>query len=154
MKHERKNARDWEAEVRNRLGDAGLDEALESRAQSMVARMVRSLPEEAPSMAWRGALDARLAKEGRRSERKARLRWIFAPAGGLALAGALAMALLYRGGGPEGEPGYLEAKIVAAHREAVLGRATAGRGLVVHEARPTDADWEPFGWQEADLEAL
>jgi hypothetical protein len=139
-------------------GEHGLDELLHSPEQAEVARLVGSLRDEAPSLAWRGALGERLAAERMRVERNARWAFVMRPAAGLALAGALAVVIMIRPSEPARQntsTSRVEARLLGAHRDVVFSRMIAGRGLMAEEARPTSmASEQGPRWQETDLGVL
>jgi hypothetical protein len=130
-----------------------LDESLASEAQQMIANAVRALPEDEPSLSWRSNLNARISDCARKSARKARFTWIAAPSFGLAC--VIALAVFVRiGGGTAPVATSIEQQILDAHRDEVLARAVAGRGLVAGETPRTIGELTTPQWQESDLEAL
>ncbi|MCX7799332.1 MAG: hypothetical protein N2109_03210 [Fimbriimonadales bacterium] len=110
---------------------------------------MRALPEEQPSLAWRAALNERLAREARRRP----FRRAFA-ASGLAAAALAAcavwMAVVHRREGAEA----LQEELVAMHRTFELGLDVVGPGLLPEESAIGGSAEPPWVWSESDLEAL
>src|SRR5580693_6645663 len=92
MGNERMN---WKKEKMNtnEAGKHSIDELLASEAQQMVMRTVRAMPEDVPSMAWRGALNARLAEKSARSRSRRRIWWVVSPSFGIVAAAAICFAV-------------------------------------------------------------
>lgn len=134
-----------------------LDIALRSKPQTRIASMVKSLPCEEPSMAWRSRLNEGIVRQRGRIQVQNKLKWMFAPVAGLGLAGLFAVLILtpQRLLMPGAKSVAIERSILDDHRDAVISRAVAGRGLVAQEARPTDrSGWNKDSWEESDIEAL
>lgn len=141
-------------------GSEALDRALAGSESAKVARIVRSLPAETPSMAWRSALNERILADARR--RKSRRFWarIWMPAAGVGTSAAIAASVffLWLGGpGPEtgGQEASLEASMVMIHRDNVRFSELAGSGLSESDANlPKQGSGPNDGWKESDLEAM
>jgi len=137
-----------------------VDRALAGVESAKVAKLVRSLPEDAPSMAWRSHLNERILAAGRK--RKARRSWarIWMPAAGLGTSAAIAASVffLWIGGArpvnavPEQS---LEASMVSVHRDDVRFSELAGPGLSESDASSSQDGGRANGkWKESDLEAM
>lgn len=135
--------------------EAWLDEALER--QSFVSGLMKALPKEQPSLAWRSRLNERVLAIA--SDAKRRIRWlaILRPALGIGLAGALAIVFTIDRNvqpTPLRPKGAVEAGLVKAHEMSVEATEIAGPGLAEHEAVATEKGDDLYDWQEADLDTL
>jgi hypothetical protein len=130
-------------------------------ASEAVVPLVKAVPEDVPSMAWRSALNERLREESLQIERKRRwYAWLPGRSwtgNGLAVAMAAAIAfvvLIPRGGvGADGRATDFEAMLIETHRvDASLAHVT-GSGLSVAEQHayqiPTDVSFDMLQF-EAD----
>lgn len=110
-----------------------LDARLNSSEHERLKKLVRELPSEPMSLAWRSGLNEKLAVEAGRVRRRRRAVWIWRPALGLGLAGALALIVLVghpsSSVAPKENAGNVEAALVKAHGEAVADEDVAGVGL-------------------------
>jgi len=137
-----------------------LDERLASAAQTEMRKVVKALPEDGLSLAWRSSLNERLMKTAVRQRRKQILGWIVKPAFGLAVAGALSVVLFTRQLAPQSSSftstsGGIEASIVSAHREETSYVDIVGASLTPVEAKndqSTGLAAPDLG--ESDLESL
>jgi hypothetical protein len=126
-----------------------------------IARVVKAIPEESPSLAWRSALNERVLAVAKKKDRRRFWARIWMPAAGLGTSGALAVlafSVWVGGVKPEGVPATgtsLEAAMLTVHKENVQFAEIAGPGLSETDAVPT-RQRVPAGneWKEADLEAL
>lgn len=136
------------------------DAQLATPAQNAMRDFVRALPEDAPSMAWRSGLNEALLAEGAKRQRRRRFFWVFRPAVGLAMAGALAAVFVIRTSSvvvPTPQPTTsFEAELLSAHTQVSQFADVAGSGV-----RPTEATYvsrdrssEDFDWSEVDIESL
>jgi hypothetical protein len=131
-----------------------LDEKLHLHEQMAMGKLVGSLPDEEPSLAWRSQLNDKLRAMPARAKRT---MWqvIWKPTAGLALAGALAVAVILLPQTPEVErpvPGAAVADAMfAAHRETVAHHELEA---VPVESLKADTDTVPFEWNDADLSTL
>lgn len=137
--------------------EINLDERLASAGQTQVRELVKGLADETPSMAWRSGLNEQILAMAAAKQKKRNLfGWVWKPAVGLALAGALAGVFLIRTQ-PETQPTAarpaLEARLVMAHQDAVWSQDAAGAGLSPADARATEVQLEPT-WTEEDLSSL
>src|SRR5690242_12148641 len=80
--------------MKDNLKGKDLDQELSSPAQTQMREIVQALPEETVSLSWRSDLNARLYAEAARRRKLNLFGWIWKPAAGLALAGALAIAFM------------------------------------------------------------
>lgn len=137
---------------------SNIDELLAHPAQQAVARMVADLAMEEPNMTWRSALSGRLVEVARARERKRRFNWIARPALGLGLAGALALAVLWRPTAPSTNgvaATSVEEQIVSAHRDAVNFEQFWSGVRVGDEVRQVSAPAvKDYQWDETDLGTL
>jgi hypothetical protein len=140
-----------------------VDERLNSAVQQHVAAVVRSLPEETLSMAWRSSLNERMLVEVKKRQRVRLFGWIWKPTSGLALAGALALAVMFRPGMVESLPvaahhsGTVEANLVSYYRQSTVAYDVAGPGLAMPgdsvEGKTASKAMDP-NWTEDDLSSL
>lgn len=80
---------------RTEVDDAELDQQLYSPSQIEVARLVRELPDDVPSMAWRSGLNEKLRLEASKIRKRQMVtNWLFRPALGLGLASVAALCML------------------------------------------------------------
>ncbi|MCH8978937.1 MAG: hypothetical protein IH945_06805 [Armatimonadetes bacterium] len=107
-----------------------LDEALEAKGSAAVARAVRELPDDAPSMAWRSDLNEKLGKASRKQ--RVLVTWRY----GLAVtAGATAMFLFVN----FGQPGPVEDPIVRKGTQIVESTSLEDDILSDHQNAMTQA---------------
>ncbi len=111
-----------------------LDQALESPGQAQAAAWVRGLSAPEPSMAWRSALNRRLARPARR-----RTVWLWGSAAATvtALSALLAVALHQAASGPSAAgPGpSVEQALVDTHRQSLVPVSTDSlRSFPAHTA--------------------
>ncbi len=126
-----------------------------------VARVVKAIPEEVPSMAWRSALNERVLDAAKRKQKRRLWARIWVPMASVGSAGAvatIALAVWFGGSTPTETPNgptSLEASMVAVHRENVHFADIAGPGLSEADAVPSKrTDGGEVQWEEGDLEAL
>lgn len=134
-----------------------LDARLNSPGQKQIANIVRDLPEDTVSMAWRSALNEKLAPMAAKQERARRITWIWKPSLGLALAATLAVVMVMRI--PDNRPASskdsdaLEAGLVAYHQDSTVAMDVAGPGSANPQPTEVTGQKEP-GWTEDDLSSL
>ncbi len=118
-------------------------EELERRLESQDAmrQLVRELPEESVSLAWRSQLNEKLLAEAAKPARRpSRMRGLLRPAFGLAAALVLGALVLWQPKESQtvlvrqAAPADLEAALLSAHRRDSSLRDVAGYGLSVQEA--------------------
>lgn len=117
-----------------------------------IAAALRALSEETVSLTWRSDLNERIAalQPLRRS-----WSWIWKPASGMLVAGALAFALMVPRPEMPTEKPRIEAELVSAHKAMVQSRNVTESGLTTYEIqRVTGADSNSVTWSEADLGTL
>jgi hypothetical protein len=123
-----------------------LDLLLGSDAQNDVRHVVRSLPEDEPSLAWRSELNLRLMAVSKHGERRRRQLVWKSLAGAMA---ALTLGVIGLTHFPSQHPvrhtsnGSIEASILASHR-----RSVAYRDLNVVGPGTEDSDTQ---WDDTDL---
>lgn len=92
----------WKKNVES---DLELDRELNSPIQMEVARLVRELPEEVPSMAWRSSLNDKIRLQAAQVRRKKMvINWVFRPALGLGLASVAALMMFTHTAPPASRP--------------------------------------------------
>lgn len=130
----------------------------ELNRSEFLADAVKSLPEDTLSLAWRSELNERLFAEAAAGRRSSRRLWVWRPALGLALAGALALAIYLPGANEANRPSptlgrsSVESQMANAHVDAVNALYVAGHGLAAYEATPTaEAAPNVVRWDESDL---
>jgi hypothetical protein len=146
------------------MGPDRIDERLEESGQQVVRALVRDLPEEPVSLAWRSELNEKLNKAAA-SRRRVRRFWnITAPSLALSAACALAFMMLGRTGSQApgiGQPTGpvvsrpapdLASELVNAHQEAVFVSDVAGSGLAPTEVSESSAQHGNIS--DSDLELL
>jgi len=125
-----------------------IDEQLNSEAQRTVASVVKRLPEDAPSLAWRSALNERILADQSKMQRKRRF-WVFArPAMAAIAAASLAIAFVAKA--PNSSvvlrpSGSMEQALIEAHLDASQGMDVAGIGLTPDEVERFAANTVPVG---------
>lgn len=132
-----------------------IDEGLERLAD--IGQVVKSLPEDVPSMAWRSSLNERLREVAPPVRKPVRLlAWL----GGASLAGAAALAIFMAGRPdaistkpPMARDTGLEAAIVAAHEESVGAYEVTTAGMSLRPTREEGLD-EEIDWNANDLGTL
>ena len=147
-------------------GMSDLDEKLVSRSQQSMSRLVKALPDEAPSMVWRSGLNEALLAQSAKVSRK-RLLWRFArPTLGLGVACALAAAVIvfpmsHRSQMElpatvpvQSQTGDLAAGLFQIHHEDVRAVDLTGAGLnpVEASAAQTTSSVSQDDVSESDLE--
>ena len=136
------------------------DAKLNSSGQQAIREMVRALPEEPLSMAWRSSLNEQLLVVAAKQQKKKRIMWFARPAaGGLSLAMCFALVMLFHSSAPKPAdvPSQsIESAILSDHHTSVLLGEVSNTGLnmneVTSEANPSDP--EDGQWTEADVESL
>ena len=117
---------------------ADIDALLKSDSQDRVRRVVRSLPEESLSLAWRSGLNERLREIKPVPRWRARLVVAWKPALGLALATCLAAILVFRTAPtPTHHTANVEASLVAVYEDSASSDEVSGSGLALHEVNDT-----------------
>ena len=137
-----------------------LDERLQTPAQMALRQVVKALPEDMPSLAWRSVLNERLvaATAARRARQR---RWLFGGSSfaGLALAAGLAFVVFLpkhpvepaanpnsgnvvrNSNNPVTAPS-LEDQLLASHNDSVTSQDVVGAGLTSQEVQSSDDDSE------------
>lgn len=135
--------------------EAWLDKKLDEQAQ--VAQMVRALPLEEPELGWRSELCGKLHMVARQNDRSRKILWVFRPALGMALAGALAITFMFKGvpDSPRSAAPRVEDQIVSAHQESVALGQFWGGVRTDEEIRVASAPaTSEYRWEETDLGTL
>ncbi len=125
-----------------------LDEKLAAQAQ--IADAVKALPEEPLSLAWRSDLNTKLHAMAARRKKLDLFGWIWKPAAGVALAGALAVAFVAR------EPGMapvarksIEKELVNSYVESTASWEVSTDGVSSVEAKEKSTQ-APSEWDQED----
>jgi hypothetical protein len=136
-------------EVENKNPDTqSIDDLLASEAQQMVMRTVRAMPEDVPSMAWRGALNERLAERAAHVRSRRRLWWVVSPSFGVLAAVAICFAVFMPSHQPiQATPDVhsvssptLEDQLFASHSDSVTTQDVVGSGLNSQEVQQSGDD--------------
>ena len=113
-----------------------IDERLSSESQIAMSNVVKSLPDDSLSMAWRSQLNERVLADHARFERKRRF-WVFArPAMAAVAAASLAVVFIRRTPTPsvvQRPAGSVEQTLIQAHVDTSQGMDVAGIGLTPDE---------------------
>lgn len=129
------------------------DAQLSSRSQVMMSSLVKKLPEDSPSMAWRSQLNEKIRAEAAKKAKAAKVRWFWSSSAGFGLATALAFVVLIpRGAGPvspHDPSSSLESRLLSIHTESRALSSVSGTGVNYYEtsqvtegdlALPSDSD--------------
>jgi len=137
-----------------------LEGKLATPDQQAMREVVRALPDETVSLAWRSALNEEILRMAPPIRRRDRFAWLMRPALGLACAGALAVAMLMHNpiASRTVQPANsgLEAALLDAHDQATGFADVTGGGLSVTEVS-YGASHKPartLEWSESDVESL
>jgi hypothetical protein len=140
--------------------DKGVDDSqLNSASQMAVRNLVRALPEETVSMAWRSSLNEQLHTLAVKKQKKRRLLWFATPTVGISLVTALAFVLMFQPAPhhPISVPDRgIESAILSDHHSSTLSNEVSTAGLNFNEASSdaNDADPEDGVWSEDDVESI
>lgn len=134
------------------------EEALESAGHRRVQEVVKSLPEEALSMAWRSTLNERIRAEAAKKRRRQLWSFTLGPTFGAAATCAIAFVMFNTNAGTPASTAAnsgLEAALVRTHRQFDAVPDVTGSGLGVGEAQNvTRGPVDTTDWNEADIESL
>lgn len=128
-----------------------LDRELNSDSQMRVREIVRALPEETLSLSWRSELNGKLREQVARKKRLDLAGWLWKPAAGVALAGALAIAFVARMPmhGPTAAHDGVENALVNSYLDSTAAWEVAGDNAGLGDAKdaagkaaPVSNDWE------------
>ena len=148
--------------MRNEFNESGeeQDRELSSPSQLRVREIVRSLPEETLSLSWRSDLNARIRAESARLRKRILFGWIWKPAAGLTLAGALAVAVVFRIPTLPRSPslgigkGEVERALIKTYVESTAAREAAVDGVTASEAKDSaDGILGSGDWDQEDVGA-
>lgn len=126
--------------MKHELNEKELDVKLSSPVQQAIRHAVGSLPDESPSLAWRSALNARLLQAAARRRKMRVFGWMWKPAMGLAVAGALAVAFVMRmptSADPSSKPD-LEKALIGSYVDNAASYEVAGDNVSSGEMRDSD----------------
>lgn len=140
--------------------EMGVDDAqLNSSGQVAVRNLVRALPEETVSMAWRSSLNEQLLTLAAKKQKKRRLLWFATPTLGVSLVTGLAFVLMFHPAPHHPinvQDRGIESAILNDHHSSTLSNEVSTAGLNLNESA-TDAnesDPEDGVWSEADVESI
>jgi len=113
------------------------DAQLESSNQVMVSNLVKRLPEENLSMAWRSSLNERIRLEAEKRQKQRRARVVWSSSLGFGMAGAILLMLVVpttlqqpSQSVPTGnKTEVLESSLYALHQESVVLSAVSSTGV-------------------------
>lgn len=118
------------------MNEESLDRELNSAAQLHVREVVRALPEETLSLAWRSELNSRLRSEMARRRKLNLFGWVWKPAAGIALAGALAVAFMVQPANPvPANGGELEKALVSHYVDSTASWEVAADGVSMGDVK-------------------
>jgi len=137
----------------------GVDAKLNSSEQQTISRIVKALPEDTVSMAWRSSLNEQLLAVAAKQRKKQRMLWFIRPALGLSLATVLAVVVMFHPVDKQVpiQPDHsVESAILSDHHNSVLMNEVSSTGLnaneVNSEVNPDDPTDEM--WSEPDAHGL
>jgi hypothetical protein len=132
------------------------DSLLRSEPQQAIREVVKRLPEDSLSLAWRSSLNERLHAIRPVSVWRSFLSRSWRPAFGLALSGCLAILVTLRHTEPPAPVHHsIEASLVQAYDDSTRVDDLVGPGLSSHEVGDTTRDLDSSSdWSESDLGAL
>jgi len=140
--------------------DKGVDEAkLNSAGQLTVRNLVRALPEDTVSMAWRSSLNEQLLTLAAKRQKKRRFMWFATPTLGISMVTALAFVIMIHPA-PRHTVGLpdrgIESAILSDHHTSTLSNEVSTAGLNLNEATSdaNESDPDDGVWSEADVESL
>ncbi|MBI1757525.1 MAG: hypothetical protein HY248_04360 [Fimbriimonas ginsengisoli] len=125
----RKNAED-EGIDNLSMGPLELDLALERADQLEMARLVKTLVDEQPSLTWRSALNERLRSVDQTQRRRRGTAWVWRAGVALGLAASVLVGFLIWpvAGTVQVPSGAVESGLIRAFREEVAANEVAGAG--------------------------
>lgn len=135
------------------------DARLNSTGQQAVQKLIRSLPEDSLSMAWRSSLNEQLLTVASTQRKKRRFLWIVRPACGLSLACVFALVVMFQ---PRVHHSTtvpdrgIETAIMSDHHYSSVMNEVSGAGLslneITNDANTEDPDVDQ--WNESDVQGL
>jgi len=135
-----------------------IDECLESEGQEAMRQLVKAMPEDSLSMAWRSSLNEKIVASAVKQKRR---RWFLnamIPSVGMSVACGLALLVLARTPAPTTVSGRnieMEKSMLSAHRMADVSSDVAGAGLAPSETADVTKGSAGSDWNdEADVETL
>lgn len=144
-----------------------IDEKLQSTGQQAMRSVMKSMPDDMVSMAWRSSLNERLIAEAAKTKKPNRFLILLRPALGLGLACMLAgvwfINSAHIGGTPRAtrvavSSGHLESALVSLHEQSEIGSEVAGVGLnpveTVSYSNPLAVGHHTSDWSQEDLDSL
>ena len=140
------------------MNGKNLDQELNSAPQQQMREVVQSLPEETVSLAWRSELNVRVVALAERKRRLDLQGWLWKPAVGVSVAGALAlvfMAKLADPGPVVTQPNAsVETALVGTYMESKASWEVAGDGATATDSKDaTPAMADPGDWGQEDVGA-
>ena|SRR5579871_1609421 len=121
------------------MNEQELNTRLDSASQRQMREVVKALPEETLSLAWRSELNAKLREGTASQQRSRRFGWAWKPAAGLVAASALAFTLVFHQPSPAIEQAAagsgLEKALVNHYVDSTASWEVAGDGVTVNEVK-------------------
>jgi hypothetical protein len=129
---------------------------LNSPEQLAIREVVKALPDETLSLAWRSELNTKIHAAIVRRKKLDLFGWIWKPAAGIAVASAFAVMFLAKA--PLVAPvarssGDLERALVNAHIETSVSWDVAEGGVTAGEAKENAGVPVPNEWEQEDVGA-
>ena len=143
----------------NKDSDGFDDMKLTSPGQEIVRSIVKSLPEEPLSMAWRSSLNEQLLLIAAKQKRRKRLLWVASPIAGFSFAMALAFVVMFNPSrsirNTSSVPG-IESAIISDHHSSSITNEVSAAGLNLNEVNSDANQFDPQDgiWNESDVESL
>jgi len=141
--------------------DLGFSKALESESQGAVRRIVKSLPEDTPSLHWRSSLNERILALGPVKKGLTSLGIALRALAGAGLVGALALSVVFwqartdSGATAKAADGKsLAATLITEHRDSVESGEIAGPGISGNEQDGAFTSSSFDRGQDSGLDAL
>jgi hypothetical protein len=140
--------------------DKGVEEAqLNNAGQLAIRNLVRSLPEEPVSMAWRSSLNEQLLVMAAKKQKRRKLLWFATPTLGISMVTALAFVLMIH---PTNRPAIvlpdrgIESAILSDHHSSTLSNEVSTAGLNLNEATAyaDESDSDDSGLSQADNDGI
>lgn len=138
-----------------------VDAALDNEGQKSVAKLIKDLPEDTVSLAWRSQLNEKLLKCAVAKKRPVPI-WLWGSLGSAAVAGCLGVVLTLQfiATPQTSNVSGIESSIVSAHRNSVALAEVSGSGLNFDEVTAPNDEAKPainspsIPWTRDDAEDL
>src|SRR5579862_8678015 len=119
------------------MNEKEMDRRLQSPAQVQMGEVIKALPEETLSLAWRSELNTKLRAQAIHRRKLNLFGWLWKPAAGVALAGCLAVAFVFHEPAPQtpAASGGIESALVGDYVDSTASWEVAGDGASVSEVK-------------------